>query len=281
MRFPVRPAALLAGLALLTGSASALADGAPLAVAAEPPSAAVAAPAAPPERHDDPVLAGLAATFGVLTLADVGFGVYDAIQAGRGAVPPRGAAYAEIAVAVPQSIVFGAVHAGLTADAHDNNVELAPLIIFPGLANTLLVHGAFSAGLPTARPGIVFGTSCAIGFDSALTVSALGASVRGHLFPRTLGAVEMVLTAPQIAVASYASVKEPHTPGWTGLAAWSGSLFAHGLLSTLIPRKEDPPPEPPPQPEPSRPPLLVPGSLDVAPMPVAGGAVFSVRGRWN
>jgi hypothetical protein len=262
---------------------------APLQVAVAPPSSAPtrSEPTPIPRPSDDVAIGVLVAALVDFGVADVSFGVYDALKAGHGELPARGVGIAEAVVAAPQVIAFGALHGMLAIEANDRDVDSAVTVLLPGVANTLFGHGLAGAALSTARPDVLYGVPWAVGFDTAFTVSALAAAGGHHLFSRPLGAVEMALTAPQIAVASYAIVKDPHgVLGWAPLVGWSGALFVHGLVSVIVPRPEPPPPpETPPAapaepPVPPRPPLLVPGSIEVGPAPIAGGGGVSVRGAF-
>jgi hypothetical protein len=113
----------------------------------------------------------------------------------------------------------------------------------------------------------------------ALTLPAISATVSGRPFPRALGAMEMALTAPQIAVSAYGIRADPHNVGgYAAIAGWSGALFAHGLVSVALPRDtRRPPAEPVPPP---KPPLLVPASIEIGPAPVVGGGGLRLAGRW-
>jgi hypothetical protein len=311
MRTFLCPAAIILGLSVALVVQGARAEDTP-----EPPPPQVAAPAPPqvtapaplqvaapaparlqvaapsvlerPQGMSEGASIALIATLVGLGAADVGFGIYDGVTAGRGRFPAVGASIAEALVTAPQVIVFDSGYAVVASDVRDDhNTEMAPLVLLPGVSNALFVHGTWSLLLPSSghalifpdpSPGVLYGVSWALGFDLAFTEPAIIGAFKQQLFPRALGGVEMALTAPQIAAASYGLAKDPHnTAGWAMIAGWSGGLFVHGLLSAAIPHVE--PARPPPPPPPPKHPLLVPASIQVKPVPVTHGVALSVSGR--
>jgi hypothetical protein len=286
-----RAAAVLVGLTVVAtafeAGAQVASEPAPLSVAVAPapgPLAVAVSPArsVPPERatHDSaPWLVGGAAA---LVLADAGFVTYDAMAAAGVARPRVGAGIAEAAVTAPQALVSSAAAGYLASHDAENNPWLAGFMLLPGVLDSLLVHGAFAGASLPASSGALYSASWATGFDTAFTFAAIGAATSHQVLPRAIGAMEMALTAPQIAATSYSMVKDPHdVRERAALAGWSGALFLHGLFSVALPRPErTSPPPPPPEAVPEKPRLLVPASIDVAPAQVAGGAGVSVSGRW-
>jgi hypothetical protein len=222
---------------------------------------------------------------GAFALADIGFGIYDGVKAGRGEPPARGVAIAESVVAAPQVVISLIAVGAFGRDVARNGGDQSVLLVATGISSALFTHGVWGAQAPPVHQGVLEGVSWAVGCDAAFSVTAIAAATRPTLFGRAVGGVEMALTAPQIAAMSYGIVKDPHDVAlWAPMTAWSGALFLHGLLSVALSRdasSEPPPPPPPPEPPPPpKPPLLVPGSIEVGPAPIASGAGVSVRGRW-
>jgi hypothetical protein len=278
-----RAAALLAGLVLTAHAAEASAqvapEPAPLQVAASPSPPAVVAPR---REANDGVFVALGATVGALALVDVSFAVYDGVQAGRGQVLPLGAAVAQGLIAAPQVLVFDTLHAVATSafseGSEDENL-LAPLVLVPGLANTLTLNAALNSAPRSVPPGTLYAVSWALGFDMAFTIPAIVAAGQHRLLPRSFSAVEMALTAPQIAAASYGIVKDrQHLATYAPITAWSSALFVHGLVSAAIPRR-DPAAASAPAESP-KPPLMVPASIEVGPATIARGGGLQVSGRF-
>jgi len=281
MRSPIRlAAAVLLGLEVAAPAAPARAQ-----VALERAPLQVASPSPPRELpaqlgHVDSGSVFVGSFLAAVTLTDVGFGVYDGVRAARGERSPTGVGVGEAVFVAPQAVVFGTAHAVFTADAPDDDTLTAATVLVPAFTYSMLVHDLASEKLPTARTGVLYGVSWAAGLDLAFTVPALAAAGKHRLFPRALGAMEVALTVPQIAVASYGLLKDPgNTAGWAALAGCSSALFVHGLLSAAIPRRQ--PPVALPAAEAPRRPLQVPFSIDVGPAPVRGGGGIGVMGRWG
>ncbi|MFT3767572.1 MAG: hypothetical protein QM820_19125 [Minicystis sp.] len=205
--------------------------------------------------------------------ADLGFTGYDLYVAGKRRLPARGAAIAEIAVTAPQAILYTAAGSVLLAEQHHDDpstvLALLPLMWIDALA----VHGIWATATDRVRPDLLPALSLMIGANTALSSLALTHALKGRLLRRPFGIAAMVLTAPQLAVSIPAAIKSDRDrAGWIGAASWSGALFVHGLVSTILarPEPEPQPPIPPPPPVPEKPPLLVPASLRVTPTVIHG-----------
>ncbi len=285
-----RAAAVLVGLSIaataLEAAAQMAPDRAPLHVAA-PDSWTDPATR---ESSSSPAYGVLGAGLVGLAVADVSLGVYEGVLAAHGQRPSTGVGIAEAVVFSPQAIVLGAAQAVFAGSLPDREREIAGLGLVPvsALTYATLVHAVASEKLPTGRTGVLYGVSWAAGVDLALTLPALGSASDHRLFARSLGVMELALTAPQIGVASYGLVKDGrNAAGWASLAGCSGALFVHGLFSVALPHREPPPDEPspppstPPPPAPPKRPLLVPDSIDLGPAQVQGGAGIGVSGRWG
>jgi hypothetical protein len=277
-----RTAALLAGLSLAASAREAAAQvvpqPAPLQVAVSPP-----APTVTPRREAvDGGTVGLAVGLAAAGILDVSFGVYDAVQARRGQALPIGVAVAQGVLVGPQAVGLDTLHAMMAASAPEGSTDekaLAPLVLLPGVTNALFFDAALNGAPRSVPPVTLLGASWALGFDTAFSASAIAAAVNGRWFPRALGAVEMALTAPQIAAASYGIARDrQHLADWAPLTAWSSALFVHGLVSTALPRSAPPAPSAPV--EPPKPRLLVPASIEVGPANIARGSGLSVSGRF-
>jgi hypothetical protein len=279
---PRRAAAVLVGLSI---AATAFEAGAQVALERAPLKVAAPFSPADPPVQDTPSagIGVLAASLVGLALTDVGFGIYEGIEARRGQHPTSGVGIAEAVVFTPQALAFGTVQAVYASVGPGEDKEAAGIAAVPvsAFVYATLVHAVVNEKLPTARTGVLYGASWAAGVDLALTVPVLAAASQHRLFPRALGGVELALTAPQIAVASYGLVKDGrNAAGWASLAGCSGALFVHGLLSIAVPRREPPADAPPPPRAPKRP-LLVPSSIDFGPARMQGGAGIGVSGRWG
>ncbi|HRI68407.1 MAG TPA: hypothetical protein PK156_29465, partial [Polyangium sp.] len=88
-----------------------------------------------------------------------------------------------------------------------------------------------------------YGLSWAIGANLTFTVGAVSGAIGKRLPGPVFGIMEMIGTAPSIAVGLYQSIGHPDADrhAWIALTAWSSALFMHGLLSTAIPTPRDRP----------------------------------------
>jgi hypothetical protein len=216
---------------------------------------------------------------------DLGFGIYDTTVVARRGLPSQGVATAEALVAAPQMILAHIGHGLATSmSGAEDTPGLAALVLVPGAVDAMFVHGMWGANTTIAIPGAYYGVSAAIGFDTALTTAALTYAGCGRTGGKALGSTAMILTAPQIAASSYGIVKDPgNRAGWGVLAGGSGALFTYGLASLVAPNPGGSCGEPAPvvePPRPSKPPLLVPDSIQIAPTALAGGSGLVVQGRW-
>jgi hypothetical protein len=247
---------------------------------------AMVAPAPPPPAPGEGVLTtqDLVPLFiwsTAFLLVDAGFGIYDGVRAGNGALPSRGVGIAQASVASLQVVTFDTLHVVLSVKKGDSPY-LGGLVLLPGLANSLFIHGVWASQTPALPAGVPLGVSATVGFDTALTASILARAGTGHLSGRGMGVAQMVLTAPSIAAFAYEGARDPSDKGaWAGLAAWSGAIFAHGLVSAIAGASAPPPPPAaPPAAPPEKPPLLVPASLHLGPVPMAGGGGVALGGQW-
>jgi hypothetical protein len=215
-----------------------------------------------------------------VALTDLGFTTYDVVRAANREPPARGAAIAEAIVATPQAVIFAGAFGALLATKPTRDPITTLAILPPMWTGALAAHGIWGAASDRVRPELLPALSLMIGTDATLSTFAIMHGVEGHVLPRHLGISAMVLTAPQIAVGVTAAVKsERDRNAWIGAVGWSGAIFVHGLVSTILGGAPPPePPEPPPPPPvPEKPPLLVPASMQITPA-VIPGAISTAPG---
>jgi hypothetical protein len=261
---------------------------------------------ATPARADGDVAATLILLAAGVVITDVVFAGYDISVAGKSELPSPGWALAETIFTAPQTVAGLAVVASLHAD-HHQEAAINVAVLVPTIGVSILsTHGIWATATTNVHPGVLAGTSAAVGADAALTTAILVDTRHGRLSTRPIGITTMLFTAPQVAAASYVAATSAVSArgGWIALSAWSGALFLHGLVSTIGGRGGDDygpveaPPPPPPRPYPSpsyspypqpvnapprpqprydnRPPLMVPESLRVGPMMVTDGVASAM-----
>ncbi len=230
-----------------------------------------------------------------IVITDIVFAGHGISVASKGELPTQGWAVAETAFSIAQTAAGNIVYATVMSNPRDEGA-LQVLTLLPTIGVSILsTHGIWATSTPDVRPGVLAGSSIAVGADVALTSGVLARALDGRLVGRPIGVTTMLFTAPQIAAASYLAATSPASSrgGWIGLGAWSGALFLHGLVSTIYGhggRGSDPelPPPPPPLPLPAkapptppfvpddRPPLMVPEALRVGPTIVSDGVATAV-----
>jgi hypothetical protein len=258
--------------------------------------------AATPARASDAdgLLAALVVVAAGIVITDVVFAAHGISVAGKGELPDNGWSIAETVFTIPQTVAGNLIVA--TVVSKDDEDALQVLGLLPTIGVTILsTHGIWGTATTNVRPGVLAGSSIAVGADIALTTSVLARTVNGRLSTRAVGVTTMLFTGPQVAAASYLAATSPASDrgGWIALSAWSGALFVHGLVSTIAghrssdfgPVEAPPPPPPPPIPLPTppvkapppplempdnRPPLMVPESLRIGPMMVTDGVATAM-----
>jgi hypothetical protein len=253
---------------------------------------------ATPARASDDIVPVLFAVAAGIVITDIVFAGHGISVAGKGELPTQGWAVAETAFSIPQTAAGNLVLATVMAKERDEGA-LQVLTLLPTIGVSILsTHGVWATATTNVRPGVLAGSSIAVGADVALTTGVLASALNGRLSGRPIGVTTMLFTAPQIAAASYLAATSPSSSrgGWIGLGAWSGALFLHGLVSTIYghggrgsdPELPPPPPPPPPPPLPAkapppppfvpedRPPLMVPEALRVGPTVVSDGVATAV-----
>lgn len=251
---------------------------------------------------NDGIFFAAVAFVGAVVITDVVFAAHGISVAGKGELPTQGWSIAETAFTIPQTVAANVFTSVLRSNARADERNRAAALL-PTIGVTILsTHGIWSTATTNVRPGVLAGTSIAVGADIALTTNVLLSTASGHLSGRPVGITNMVFTAPQVAVASYLAATTPASgrAGWIALSAWSGALFVHGLVSAIhghvgsdsepsegpLPADHVPPPpspaKAPPTPPPprlvpdNRPPLMVPESLRVGPTIVTDGVATAV-----
>ena len=117
----------------------------------------------------------------------------------------------------------------------------AAVVVVPlAWTSAIATHGIWGLAGPRTDNNLLMGGSYAVGANVAFTLGALGAATGGHLPGAYFGGVEMAGTAPALAVGVYelTSPGRPYKPFFAGITAWSGALFAHGLVSLAVGIKE-------------------------------------------
>ena len=199
-----------------------------------------------PEFNGGDVL-GVALVGGAVLVTDIVFTVHDAKLESRGLAPERGWAIAETAVGGLQTIGAVAIYWSIGASGYDDaslSIGLLPVTWIASLG----VHGVWGLAAPETRPSLLLAGSYAVAADSLLTAWSLRRAVGGHLASSSHAIMELVLTAPQVALATYGAATTSSSAehaGLIALASWSGALFFHGALSLAWPSKEPSPPTTP------------------------------------
>jgi len=242
--------------------------------------------AAAPARagSNDDIVIFIGVVVAAVVIPDIVFATYDISVAGKGELPSPGWSIAETILTVPQTVLGNSFYSTVQSK-ESSDPALQVLTLVPTVGVTILsTHGIWSTATTNVRPGVLAGTSVAVGADIALTMGVIASTQGGHFSGRPVGITTMLFTAPQVAAASYLAATNPSSTraGWIALSAWSGTLFVHGLVSTIrgVDQREPTPveatpPDPPPPPN-SRSPLLVPASLRLGPTIVSDGVATAV-----
>jgi hypothetical protein len=204
------------------------------------------------------VLIGLAVA---VVMTDVVFSVRDIVAVAEDEQPGLGWAVAESIVNAPVSVTLSAITAGLAAEDEDEGVLAIAVAAPTAWASTLAAHGLWAAIDSDAHPGALFGISAVIGANLAFTMLALGSSIDGRESPPPVAVFEMLGAVPGTVIGSVELARGETKQGlWIGLTAWSGAIFAHGLVSLCVSAATDdsddgdlplavpPPPPAPPAP---------------------------------
>jgi hypothetical protein len=179
---------------------------------------------------------------GASLIADVTFTIHDVWLLNNGERQNLGWSIAETALTAPQAIFldYGVAWAHARGDA-DDILAMDVLAVLPAIWTTqLTTHGIWSIASDQVHLGDLYGLSWAIGANLTFTVGAVSGAFGKRFGGPVFGVIEMVGTAPSIAVGLYRSVREsePDRAAWIALSAWSGALFLHGLASTIIPSRK-------------------------------------------
>lgn len=221
-------------------------------------------------RADDDVVVVLAVVGAALFAgADVTFTAYSGGTAARVEEPDQTWMTAQSIVTTPQAL---ALNVGMGVIASEDDDEGYSLLALPVVAwiNTLSVYSTWTVGAPgVIQPDQRFGVSWLAGTNAAFTAAAIGAMADDRLSPLWISIPEVGLMGAEAAFAGVRAAQDENwRGGWAAMAAWSGVLAVHGVLSIIgegagwnrgsdIPTPEPIPPEPPPQPPPDDP-LRVP-----------------------
>lgn len=172
----------------------------------------------------------------VVAVSGVAFTIHDGSAAFAAPPPIKGWSIAETAVATPLGLGLNVLTAWLQhGDLEPVNVQGAgAFVVLPtGWMTGLATHGIWALTSPQTDPRFLLGASMIAGIDLAFTTGAVSSATSKHLGGRGFGAVEMISTAPSIAVGLYelASPGRPYKPAFAGLTVWSSALFAHGIAA--------------------------------------------------
>lgn len=183
---------------------------------------------------------------GLGLITNVTFTIHDVWLIGKNERQGIGWGIAESALTLPQSAYMNyhlARKHRLSRTEKLMNTD--KVVLFPAIWSTqLLTHGVWSLISDRTAPGELYGLSWAFGANLTFTSALLGGAVGKRWGGNILGAFEIVGTVPTIAVSVFRAVatEPPYQGAWIALAAWSGVLFGHGLVSTIlkVPAKEAP-----------------------------------------
>jgi hypothetical protein len=208
------------------------------------------------------------------------------------------------AIVMPPQAILGYVPMILAQTEKDEKAaQIYGTVFIPitAWANSLTAFSLWSLGSQTIDVRTRFGVSWLIGTNLTLTSGLAGSLWSEHHYAKPwLSIPTIALAGAELAGTSFAATKDTtHRGEWIGLAAWSGTMTTHGLISLIAwladPHKSsssettDPthyptPFEPldlPPKPSRHNQPLEVP---NVAPTAIPNGASFvpgvSVFGRF-
>ncbi|MBL9021087.1 MAG: hypothetical protein JNL21_02755 [Myxococcales bacterium] len=220
-------------------------------------------------RADDDVLVAFAvAGLALLGGTDVTFTAYSGGTAARVEEPDQAWMTAQSIITTPQALAANVGMAALAAEDDDEGYSLLGVPVVAWL-NSLSVYSTWSVGAPgKVAPDQRFGVSWLAGTNAAFTSTAIGALADERVSPLWISIPEVGLMGAEAAFTTVRAVQdEKWRGGWVALAAWSGVLTIHGLISIVGDasgwnRDDTPPPidiaPPPPPPPPPNDPLQVP-----------------------
>lgn len=247
--------------------------------------------AAAPQVHasdEEDLLIGLGVT--ALVVGELTFSIRDIVAVAKDEHPGMAWSVSESIFGGIQTIGFGVGTTILAASDEEDESVIGTIIIAPLMAwvSTLTAHGVWGAIDGGADPGGLFGVSPLIGGNTTLTLIAVANAGAGRLPSLGPAVIETVGAVPGTVVGAYETAKDKDDrPLWIGLTAWSGTLFLHGLISSIAygagydPYYDDydSPPVPPdvyaPEP-PERPP---PDMIQAAKVVVTPATMIDIRGQ--
>lgn len=204
-------------------------------------------------RADDdvPLIVTAVSLVAVLIGTDIMFTAYTGGKVGRKEEPDQSWMIGQTVVAGAQSLALTGLTVGLSAT--DKKEEGYEMLAVPAAIWTtaLTVFSAWSVGAPgETKVDARFGVSWLAGANLAFTATAVGALADGRYAPFYQSIPQTAIMAPQAVLTSIQAARdESGRPGWIALAAWSGVLTIHGVVS-MVGRgvqagDDDPPAEPP------------------------------------
>lgn len=216
-------------------------------------------PAREARASDDvPVIIVAVTLVGAAFGADVAFTAYDIGKARKNVEPDVKWMTAQTIVTSPQAVLGHVPMVFASVDKNDG--EIAGLFLPASIwGNELATYGAWSLASKEVKPGPRYSVSWLIGADLPLTTGAISSLFTDEHYAKPwLSISEIALCSPQVALGVYQGIHDPtNRAGWIGIAAWSGTLAVHGVVSlalSIAHKPTDEPPVEPPLPPPPRPP---------------------------
>lgn len=181
--------------------------------------------------------------FAVAVLGVTAITITDLVFSIGGERQPKEWAITKIWVCAPQTVLYHGLSFGFS---YGDEERIAALTTLMGASTGAMTTSGIWSLADDIDPASLYGISWAIGANTAFTSMALGdlfGSRRRRM--RALGIVEMASMVPTMAVSAF-RLTDPTSsrPAWGALAGWSGLLFVHGLVATVVEKKRSGPTEP-------------------------------------
>lgn len=179
-----------------------------------------------------PLVIGAAVAVVTFTIINVVYTLEATVMATDNERPSKAFSTAETIVTAPQTALWSL--APILVDNPDDPSEEALWLLYPMWVTSLTTHGIWGLASDTVHPQTLGAVSPAIGADLTLTLNAVSKGASGRLLTLPSAILQMVITAPQVAVGTAHLVRTSEDDvAWTLLTAWSGALFLHGTASLI------------------------------------------------
>lgn len=193
------------------------------------------------QARDDYGLGALAIALAVGTVVvatHLPFVVYDIVVASQNELPSTAWAVTEVSVTGPPVLFLNGLHARFLGNA---SFPDWPSVAVLGALTIQPTHGVLALAQDDLSPRALYGLSAATGMNFVLTTTAIGTALgQRRLNRRSVGILEVTMTAPQVGVFLYESISNPQfRPLWIGYTAWSGALLLHGAASIIWGSRRD------------------------------------------